>query len=113
MHAAQIRVPDANARSKVYFFDDLGCALVWLEDRGPGERPGTEIWVTDWRDGHWIDARSAHYLPGQQTPMAYGFGAQQDPAPEAIDFEQARESILAREDGHHQHHPGHPRPAGD
>ncbi len=113
MHAAQIRLPGANGRSKMYFFDDLGCALIWLQDQEDAESPNTEIWVTDWRDGHWIDARSAHYLTGQQTPMAYGLGAQEEPAPAAIGFEQARQSILARENGHHQHHTGHPRPAGD
>ena len=113
-HAAQIRLPDADGRPKVYFFDDLGCALIWLQDQDNGQGPGTEIWVTDWRDGHWIDARGARYLGGQQTPMAYGFGAQEEAAPETIDFEQARRSILAREDGHQpHHHAGHPRPAGD
>jgi len=100
-HAAQVRIPASDLRSRVLFFDDLGCAVIWLQQQD--DVPGTEIWVNDWRDGNWIDARSAHYLAGQHTPMGYGLGAQSEPAPEAIGFDQAREQILAQETGHHRH----------
>jgi hypothetical protein len=78
----------------VAFFDDIGCALIWLEDKPFRETPGTEIWVTDWRTGDWIDARSAVYVRGQVTPMEYGLGAQTEPVSEGLDFQGARDHIL-------------------
>jgi len=96
-HAAQIRVRGANGHSKVHAFDDLGCALVWIEDNPAKDDPATEIWVNDWRTGDWIDARAASYVPNQVTPMAYGLGAQPDPAPNTLTFEQARSRVLELE----------------
>jgi len=93
-HAAQVRVPSAQARSTVHFFDDLGCALVWLQDKPFRDAPGIEIWVTDWLTGDWIDARRAHYLDGQLTPMEYGLGAQTAPATGALDFAAATARIF-------------------
>lgn len=102
-HAAQVRIHLENGRSQVFFFDDLGCALVWLRDQPSRDEPAMELWVTDWRDGQWIDAQSASYVPGQKTPMGYGLGAQATPVAGAMDFAQAREAILAREADHHDH----------
>ena len=99
-HAAQIRVREPDGRSRVHPFDDLGCALIWLEDQVSAGDPNTEIWVNDWRTGDWIDARTAFYILGQVTPMEYGLGAQPDPAPGTLTFEQARARILEREHAH-------------
>lgn len=93
-HAAEVRVRKSNDDSKVFFFDDLGCALIWLEERPAKDDPSTEIWVSDWRTGDWLDARTAHYLPGQVTPMEYGLGAQPGLAPGALSFSEARQHIL-------------------
>lgn len=93
-HSAQVRVREPDGRSKTYFFDDLGCALIWLEDKPTRDDPATEIWVNDWRTGDWIDARSAAYVPEQVTPMEYGLGAQPDAAPGTLNFAQAREHIF-------------------
>jgi len=109
-HAAQVRVAQPGGGSRVYFFDDIGCALVWLEDQAFRDAVGTEIWTTDWRTGTWIDARRAFYLPGQVTPMAYGLGAQADPAPEALSFEQAQQRVLDMERRYNVHG-GHRTPA--
>jgi hypothetical protein len=111
-HAAQVRIHSADGRSQVFFFDDLGCALVWLRDQPSRDDPATELWVTDWRDGQWIDAHSASYVPGQKTPMEYGIGAQETPIAGAMDFAQAREAILARE-ADHQGHAGHVEAGSD
>jgi len=105
-HAAQVRHRLADGRSKVYRFDDIGCAVVWLHDKPWGDDPKTEIWVNDWRDGKWIDARKATYVTGQITPMQYGFGAQSAPDPKGLDFEQMRASVLEQEglNGEHREH---------
>ena len=102
-HAAQIRVREPDGRSRVHPFDDLGCALIWLQDKPAGDDPTTEIWVNDWRTGDWIDARTVFYVLGQVTPMEYGLGAQPDPAPGTLTFEQARTRILEREHEHQVH----------
>ena len=91
-HSAEIR----HGR-KVYEFDDIGCAVIWLDQQPWKDDPKTEIWVNDWRTGDWIDARRAWYVPGQITPMEYGLGAQKDPAPGALDFARARRHIYAVE----------------
>ena len=102
-HAAQVRVPEADGRSKVHFFDDIGCAVVWLEDKPFRDDARTEIWVTDWRTGDWVDARKAVYLAGQVTPMEYGLGAQTEPNPQALDFAAARERIFEVERKYNVH----------
>ena len=96
-HSAQVRIPQAEGRSKVLFFDDIGCAAIWLEDKPFRDDPRTEVWVTDWQDGSWIDARRAWYIRGQVTPMEYGLGAQLAPAPGALDWAAAKEHINAVE----------------
>jgi len=93
-HSAQVRISESIDRSRVYLFDDIGCALIWLQDTPYEKDPSTEIWVTDWQSGVWIDATKATYLKGQVTPMEYGLGAQQSSLQGGLDFEQARAHIL-------------------
>ena len=108
-HAAQVRGGPATERAKVYKFDDIGGAVVWLEDKAWRDDPATELWVTDHRDGRWIDGRKAIYLSGQMTPMDFGFGAQDAPSTEGMSYQQARARILDNEarrqaqSGHHSH----------
>ncbi len=108
-YAAQIRGGPSDRKTKVYKFDDIGCAVVWLDEQPWKNDPRTEIWVTDFRNGKWIDATKAWYLTGKKTPMDYGLGAQPDPAEGALDFSQAREHIndveqkLYRASGAHAH----------
>lgn len=96
-HSAQVRVKEQGKRSKVHLFDDIGCAVIWLEDKPWRDDADTEIWVTDHRNGNWIDARRAYYLPDQVTPMEYGLGAQADAAEGAFSFDQARSRIFELE----------------
>jgi hypothetical protein len=68
-HAAQLQIP---GEQRARFFDDPGCALVWLDRRGePWD--DVEIWVRDPSGEHWIDARQARFHDGATTPMGYGF----------------------------------------
>ena len=90
----EVRHPDETGRSRVHGFDDIGCAVIWLRDKPWRDAPSTEIWVTDWRSGDWINARSASYVAGQVTPMEYGLGAQRDTAADALSFDQAIEHIF-------------------
>lgn len=108
-HAAQVRLRESDGRSSVHPFDDIGCALIWLQGDPSRDTPSTEIWVNDWRNGDWIDARTAFYVPNQVTPMEYGLGAQRDRADGALSFEEARARVLEVEQGggRHSGHAGH------
>jgi copper chaperone NosL len=94
-HAVQIRYyPQGKDRSVVALFDDIGCASLWLSEQPWRDDPRTEIWVAERRTGEWIDARSATYVSGDDTPMQYGLGAQQEPVVGGLSFEQATQHIL-------------------
>ena len=93
-HSAQVRhTPSGTRRSQVWTFDDLGCAVLWLDRQPWASDPAVEIWVTDHRSSEWIDARQAHYVPGKLTPMEYGLGAQAQPGSDTLDFAGARAHI--------------------
>jgi len=88
--AAQVRYFPPNKKSKVRQFDDIGCAILWLEDQPWKQDEKTEVWVADIHDKHFINAKTAYYVPQNSTPMEYGLGAQADAQEGALTFEQAR-----------------------
>ena len=103
-HAAQIRyMPAGKQRTRVEMFDDIGCALLWLDEQPWKGSPDVEIWVNDWRNGAWIDARKATYISGQTTPMEYGLGAQSDIAANGLNFDQARTHVMQVEQRYNTH----------
>jgi len=71
-YAAEIVNPK---NDKVYYFDDLGCAVLWLEEEKIPWAKEAKIWVTDAKTGKWLDARTAKYTDDSITPMAYGIAA--------------------------------------
>ena len=94
-YSVQVRyLPEGKKRTKVLYFDDIGCATLWLEEKPWKDDPGTEIWVTDHRSGDWIDARTATYLKEKITPMEYGLGAQREPVPGGLDFERVKLHVV-------------------
>jgi copper chaperone NosL len=71
-HAVQVRMPGEHG---THAFDDLGCALLWLDEQGLDEsKPPLEVWVRDPTGAHWIGGHDARFEGGLSTPMAYGFG---------------------------------------
>ena len=62
-------------KNKTYKFDDLGCALLWIEKNKVPLDENLKLWITDAKTGEWIDAKSAIYIDGARTPMAYGFAS--------------------------------------
>ncbi|MDP2878180.1 MAG: nitrous oxide reductase accessory protein NosL [Sulfuricella sp.] len=93
-YAVEVR---GGPKNQVFKFDDIGCAVHWLKGQPWGNEPATEIWVTDFRSGKWLDARAAHYVAGKATPMAYGFGASGEALPGSIGFEEVRKQLLAKD----------------
>lgn len=93
-YAAQLRGP----KDKVHKFDDLGCLVNWLDARAWSVE-NVEAWVADHRyndRAHWLNVRTAHYLPGQTTPMDYGFGATSEALAGSVDFAKAQAMMLNR-----------------
>lgn len=98
--AAQISID-----KKHYMFDDLGCAIHWLQTQPVAENSNTRIWVTDHRTGKWLDALQSYYIAEKITPMDYGFGAVAGKEMGSVDFQTAKLRILATKP--HQHHKQH------
>lgn len=93
-YAAQVRyLPEGKKHPRILWFDDVGCATLWLADKPWKDAETTSIWVNDHRTGQWINARTAHYVEMNNTPMAYGLGAQSDSAPGSLDFAAAMTHI--------------------
>jgi len=93
-HSAQVRGGPAGEKTKVYKFDDIGCAVIWLEDKAWKDEQRTEIWVTDHQSGEWLDARKAFYVTDQLTPMEYGLGAQKESGDGTLSYAQAKTHIF-------------------
>lgn len=100
---AEVRWFPKGRHSKVKKFDDVGCATLWLDGQPFRDDPKTEIWVADYRNTKWIDARTAYYVALNSSPMEYGLGAQSDPAEGALDFEQAKAHIREIEEKFNVH----------
>jgi nitrous oxide reductase accessory protein NosL len=95
--AAQVRDHD----HRVHRFDDLGCALLWIDEQAAAPRPA-EIWVANPAADGWLDARSTAYRAGPRTPMGYGLV----PAPAGVDgigLEEAWQKIRKLEDERRSH----------
>jgi len=101
--AAQVRGAPANERTRLYKFDDIGCAVVWLEQQAWKHDPRTEVWVMDYENSEWLDARKAGYVKGKLSPMNYGLAAQAEATEGALDFDQAVAHIMAVEQEHRVH----------
>lgn len=93
-YAVEIR---GGPKKEVFKFDDLGCAVHWLKDQPWAEEPANEIWVADFSSGKWLDARTAHYIGGKTTPMAYGYGASAEALPGSIGFDEVKKQLLAKD----------------
>lgn len=98
--AAQIR---GGLDKKVYKFDEIGCAVIWLEQRTWKDATETEIWVADFNDKQWIDARKARYVRVMHSPMGYGLGAVATDEKDSLDFNEAIKHIHAVENSEHRH----------
>ncbi len=94
--AAQVR---GGPKNKAYLFDDLGCAVHWLQKQKWADT--AKIWVTDYRNGKWLNARTAHYVSGQITPMDFEFGAVAEPIKGSVDFATAKAKMLAKKQSTH------------
>ena len=91
-HTAQIITSDL----KTHFFDDVGCAILWLKEQKIEPQTIT-MWVFSNDTNRYIDAFKAFYSISDETPMHYGFGAYEHKSDDKIGFEQMRLNMLRGE----------------
>ena len=98
-HAAQVLNEQTG---KTYMFDDIGCVVLWFKEENIAWKDSAKIWITDVKTGKWINAKLAFYDTVHQTPMAYGFSANEKKESithkesEIIDFQEMSKRVLAR-----------------
>lgn len=81
---------------KTHFFDDVGCAILWIRNNKLTTQSIT-FWVYT-RDTHtYIDASKAFYSITDSTPMKYGFAAYEKKQPSFISFEEMQLRMLRGE----------------
>ena len=78
---------------KTYFFDDVGCMVLWIEDNKKMLNK-LMIWVYAHDTKQWIDAKQAYYSLTDGTPMRYGFGAYEKAQKNLISFKEMRLRML-------------------
>lgn len=91
-HSAQIITRDL----KTHFFDDIGCAVLWLEEQKI-ELETVVFWIMSNDTNRYTDALKAFYSVNDTTPMHYGFGAYEQPKDGLIDFHEMRTRMLRGE----------------
>ena len=80
---------------KTWFFDDVGCLALWLEDNK--HRDEMVLWVYTRDTEEWIDGRQAWYSRIDNTPMNYGFAAYGNQADDRIVFDEMFRKMLRGE----------------
>lgn len=73
-----------------FFFDDPGCMVLFIEDRGFAS---ARAWVYDDGAGRWLDAHAARYAGGAATPMDFGFEAK---GSGGLGWNEMRAQVLAK-----------------
>lgn len=82
-----------------YFFDDIGCVVLWLENR----KIDTQKVITQTLDTHrWIEAEDAWYTRTASSPMGYGFAAYEKKKKGFIPYQEMKLLMLQ---GKHLHDP--------
>ena len=102
-YSAQVRGGREGKKSKLYKFDDLGCAVIWLDKQNWKDAPRTEVWVNDASNGQWINAKTASYVKVKNSPMDYGLAAHATAEAGAMDYNAAAAHIRHVEERFSQH----------
>ena len=86
-YAVQLITQEGNT----YFFDDIGCVVLWLEKN----HPDVHSVLTQTQDTHrWIDVKKAWYSRIAASPMGYGFAAYENKKPSFIPYEEMKLLML-------------------
>lgn len=99
-HVAQVR---GGELQQAYKFDDVGGAVLWLEEQTWKDDEKTEVWVANHKTGEWLNAKNAWYVRENHTPMNYGFSAEAEQRKTAVDYDTMLKSVIESEDKHNHH----------
>ncbi len=80
---------------KTWFFDDVGCLALWLENNK--HRDEMVLWVYTRDTKEWVDGRLAWYSRTDRTAMNYGFAAYGNPSDDRIVFNEMYRKMLRGE----------------
>ncbi len=78
-------------------FDDLGCAISWLERQPWGRDATVKVWVTDPEPAasvHWSDAADGRFRRRRGSPMGYDFAPTTADDPQGVRFADVRKAVL-------------------
>jgi hypothetical protein len=94
-YVAQVTDP---TNGKTYFFDDIGCLILWFKEDDIKWQDQTIIWVADEKSGEWIEAKKAKWSTNSITPMGYGFAAHKNGTEpkdtEIIDYDEVVKRVI-------------------
>jgi len=79
--------------SKSYYFDDIGCMILWAKDDKLPKR--SQIFTNDTHK--YMQAQKLHYTINEKTPMSYGFGAYEGEKENTITFDEVVMRMLRGE----------------
>ena len=74
-----------------YFFDDVGCVILWLKNHSP---KNPKILVKTRDTAEWIDIESSWYSRVDNTPMGYGFAPYREKRDGFIPYKEMRLLML-------------------
>ncbi len=98
-YAAQTTDPTTG---RTYYFDDIGCVVLWFVEDEIEWADKAIIWVTDVKTGEWVNAREAKWSTISITPMAFGFAAHKSgtepEGEEIIGYEEMAKRSIALEE---------------
>lgn len=72
LNSAQIINPETG---EARMFDDLGCAVAWLDENSPAWRSKAVVYVNDATDGAWLKMDEAVLASPYPTPMKFDIAA--------------------------------------
>lgn len=82
--------------NKTHFFDDPGCAVLWIEEHKVNLND-IVFWVYTLDTKKWIHVQDAYFSISDITPMRYGFGAYEHKKDGFIDYEEMSLRMLRGE----------------
>jgi len=91
IHTART-LKDANS----YYFDDIGCLVLWAKDKNIDiDAAKTEVFTNDTHK--YIEVSAAYFMINEKTPMNYGFSAYENEKENSIKIDEVKLKMLRGE----------------
>jgi hypothetical protein len=91
-HTVQVITKD----NKTHFFDDPGCAVLWMNEQKI-DLKDTTVWFYTQDTKRWKKLEDVVFSISDDTPMDYGFGAYENKKSGMIDFDEMSLKMLRGE----------------